>query len=57
MAKDFGKLRQLILVEEFKSCLPSNIKTYVDEQKADSLQKATVLADDYLLTHQGTFSH
>jgi len=28
--------------------------TYVDEQKADSLQQA--LANDYSLTHQGTFS-
>ena len=56
VAKDFEKLRQLILLEEFKSCLPSNIKTYVDEQMADSLQQAAVLADDYSLTHQGTFS-
>ena len=27
VVKDFEMLRQLILVEEFKSCLPSNIKT------------------------------
>ena len=27
----------------------------MDEQKADSLQQAAVLADDYSLTHQGTF--
>ena len=51
VVKDFEKLRQLILVEEFKSCLPNSIKTYIDEQKADSLQQASVLADDYSLTH------
>ena len=56
VVKDFEKLRQLILVEEFKSCLPSNIKTYIDEQKADSLQQAAVLADDYSLTHHGSFA-
>ena len=56
VVKDFEKLRQLILVEEFKSCLPSNIKTYIDEQKVDSLQRAAVLADDYSLTHHGSFA-
>ena len=29
VAKDFEKLRQLILIEEFKVCVPTNIKTYV----------------------------
>ena len=51
VVKDFEKLRQLVLVEEFKSCLPNSIKTYIDEQKADSLQQASVLANDYSLTH------
>ena len=49
--KDFEKFRQLILIEEFKGHLPNNIKTYIDEQKAKSLQQAAVLADDYSLTH------
>ena len=49
------KLRQMILVEEFKSCLPDNIKTYIEEQKADSLQQAATLADDYSLTHRSSF--
>ena len=52
---EFGKLRQLVLVEEFKACVPVNIKTYIDEQKATTLQQATVLADDYSLTHRGAF--
>ena len=39
---DFNKLRQLILLEEFKSCLSSHMKTYLDERiftKQLSLQK------------------
>ena len=32
---DFGRLRQLVLMEEFKNCLPSEIKTHLDEQKID----------------------
>ena len=45
----------MILVEEFKSCLPDSIKTYIEEQKADSLQQAATLADDYSLTHRNSF--
>ena len=51
----FEKLRQLVLVEEFKACVPVNIKTYIDEQKATTLQQAAVLADDYSLTHRSAF--
>ena len=53
---NFEKLWQLILVEEFKNCLSTNIKTCVDEQKVDSLQQAATQADDYTLTHRGSFS-
>ena len=45
VAKDFEKLRQLILIEEFKICVPANIKTYIDEQKATKLHQAAVLAN------------
>ena len=53
---DFNKLRQLILLEEFKSCVSAHIKTYLDERNAGSLHQAAVLAEDYSLTHKGTFS-
>ena len=55
VAQDFMKLRQLILIEEFKGCLPTGVKTYIEEQKAESIQQAARLADDYTLTHRGTF--
>ena len=50
-----SKNLQLVLVEEFKACVPVNIKTYIDEQKATTLQQAAVLADDYSLMHRGAF--
>ena len=39
---DFSKLRQLMLIEEFKNCLPSDIKTYLDEQMVENLHQAAV---------------
>ena len=51
----YHKLRQLLLVEEFKKCLQSDVKMYLDEQKADGLHQAAVLADDYSLTHKTAF--
>jgi len=55
--KEYVRLRQLVLIEDFKNCLPTELKTYIDEQKVDSLQEAAVLADDYALTHKPVFSH
>jgi len=46
----------MILLEEFKNCLPDNIQTYIEEQKADCLQIAATLADDYSLTHRSSFA-
>ena len=40
-----------MLLEDFKSCLPSEIKTHLDEQKAD-LHQSAVWEDDYTLTHK-----
>jgi len=55
VAQDFTKLRQLILIEEFKGCLPTGVKTYIEEQKAESIQQAARFADDYTLMHRETF--
>ena len=53
---DFNKLRQLISLEEFKSCISAHTKTYLDERNAESLHQAAVLAEDYSLTLKGTCS-
>ena len=54
--ENFDKLRQLVLIEEFKRCIHSDVKTYIDEQSADTLDNAARLADDYALTHKVSFS-
>ena len=53
--KDFEKLRQLILIEEFKRCIPFHMKTFIDEKQVENLQQAADLADEYFLTH-GNFN-
>ena len=42
VSNDFSKLWQLILLEEFKNCLPSVIKIYLEEQKTDTPYHASV---------------
>lgn len=54
-ATDFNSLRELILLEEFKRCLPDRIVVYLNEQKVTSLLSAAVLADEYSLTHKTIF--
>jgi len=53
--KDFKKLREMMLLKEFKNCLPSEIKMYLEEQKMTTLQQAAVQSDDYSLTHRSSF--
>lgn len=38
-AESREQIRQLILVEEFKNCLPASLSTYINEQKADTLDR------------------
>ena len=35
--EDFKKLRELVLLEESKNCLPSEVKTYIEQQKTATL--------------------
>ncbi|KAJ8029964.1 hypothetical protein HOLleu_29511 [Holothuria leucospilota] len=48
----FDALRQLMLVEEFKRCVNDDIKTHLEENKADNLKEVANLADQYALTHK-----
>ena len=36
---------------QFKQCVHSDIKTYIDEHKVSSLAEASTIPDDYALTH------
>ena len=50
--RDFDQLRQLILMEEFKNCVPDKVATYINEQKVSNVSDAATLADEYVLTHK-----
>ena len=50
--QNYDKLRQLMLVEEFKRCIQSDVKTFLDEKQIETLEEAARLADDYYLTHK-----
>ena len=51
----YDKLRQLMLVEEFKRCIQSDVKTFLAEKQVETLEGAARLADDYYLTHKVSF--
>ena len=55
IGSDYPKLRQLMLVEEFKRCINSDVKSFLDEKEVETLEKAALLADDYTLTHKVSF--
>ena len=52
---DHAKLRQLMLVEEFKRCIHSDVKSFLDEKEVETLDVAARLADYYALTHKASF--
>ena len=52
---DFDKLRDLMLVEDFKNCLPERIVTHINDRKALNVSEAAVLADEYVLTHKDRY--
>ena len=42
----------MVLLEEFKDKARPDIRSHLDEQNVEELEKATVMADDYALTHK-----
>ena len=52
IGKDFKKLKQMVLLEEFKDKVRPDIRSHLDEQKVEELEKAAIMADDYALTHK-----
>ena len=55
VGSDHAKLRQLMLVEEFKRCINSDVKAFLNEREVENLETAARLADDYALTHKASF--
>ena len=44
-----------MLVEEFKRCIQSDDKTFLDEKKVETLEEAAHLVNYYYLTHNVSF--
>ena len=44
-----------MLVEEFKRCIHSDIKTFLDEKHFETFKAASRLADNNALTHKAFF--
>ena len=55
VGSDHEKLRQLMLVEEFKWCINSDVRAFLNEKEVENLDVAARLADDYSLTHKVFF--
>ena len=52
IGQDFKKLKQMVLLEEFKDKVRPDTRSHLDEQKVEELEKAAIMADDYALTHK-----
>ena len=50
VGQDFEKLKQMVLFEEFKDKVRPDIRSHLNEQKVEELEKAAIMADDYALT-------
>ncbi|XP_071346525.1 uncharacterized protein [Trachinotus anak] len=55
-ADDLASVRELMLLEEFKGCVPERTVVYLNEQKVTTLQQAASLADEFALTHKAVFT-
>ncbi|XP_063963929.1 uncharacterized protein LOC135156194 [Lytechinus pictus] len=53
-ADSFDKLREIIILEEFKRSVHFDVRLHLEEQQIGTLNEAAKLADDYALTHKIT---
>lgn len=54
--RSFDQFMELILLEEFKSCLPESLVVHLNEQTIDTRSEAAIFADEFVLTHKVVFS-
>ncbi|XP_066958967.1 protein NYNRIN-like [Macrobrachium rosenbergii] len=47
-----GALKELILLEEFKKACGRELRVHLEEVKADTLDRAAQIADEFVLTHK-----
>lgn len=51
------QLRELIILEEFKSCVPNAVAMHLNEHKGSKMSNAALMAEEFVLTHQLSISH
>ncbi len=52
IGEDYTKLRQLMLLEEFKRQIHEDIRMYLEELKVNDLYEAAKIADEYAMNHK-----
>ncbi|XP_066938884.1 uncharacterized protein [Macrobrachium rosenbergii] len=48
-------MRELILLEEFKNCVPKDLKAHLEETQVETLKVAARTSDEYSLTHKKVY--
>lgn len=51
----FEDLQELVLLEDFKSCVPESLVVHLNEKRISKLSEAAILADEVILTHRTVF--
>ncbi|XP_033970581.1 uncharacterized protein LOC117470127 isoform X2 [Trematomus bernacchii] len=54
-ADNITSVCELMMLEEFKNCVPERTVVYLNEQKVTTLQQAATLADEFALIHKSVF--
>ena len=54
-ATDAKAMRELMLLEEFKRCIPERVTVHLNEQRVNSVAEAAIFADEFVLSHKSVF--
>ena len=57
VGEEFGKLKEVILMEEFRWKVQDSVRSYLDEKEVEDIESAAKLADDFVLTHKKSLSN
>ena len=57
VGEEFGKLKEVILMEEFRWKVQDSVRSYLDEKEVEDIESAAKLADDFVLTHKKSLNN
>lgn len=52
----FEELQDLVLLEDFKSCVPESLVVHLNEKRISKPSEAAILADKFILSHRTVFA-